>query len=42
MAATRVEVVRQGLQPLEGAREALHQLRAAGHTVVIYTARGWG
>ncbi len=29
-------------QPIEGAREALAKLRAAGHTVVIYTARGWG
>lgn len=29
-------------EPLPGAREALQQLRAAGHTVVIYTARSWG
>lgn len=29
-------------EPIEGARQALHQLRAAGHTVVIYTARAWG
>jgi ribonucleotide monophosphatase NagD (HAD superfamily) len=29
-------------QPLDGAREGLRQLRAAGHTVVVYTARGWG
>ena len=26
---------------IDGAREALEQLRAAGHTIVIYTARGW-
>ncbi len=29
-------------KPLPGACEALRKLRAAGHTVVIYTARGWG
>jgi trehalose-6-phosphatase len=29
-------------QPIPGAREALQKLRAAGHTVVIYTARSWG
>ncbi|MBK9118001.1 MAG: hypothetical protein IPM18_00110 [Phycisphaerales bacterium] len=29
-------------EPLPGAREALRKLRAAGHTVIIYTARGWG
>ena len=28
-------------KPVDGAREALRQLRAAGHTVVIYTARNW-
>jgi uncharacterized HAD superfamily protein len=28
-------------QPLPGAREALQRLRAAGHTIVIYTARNW-
>jgi uncharacterized HAD superfamily protein len=28
-------------KPLEGAREALERLRAAGHTIVIYTARTW-
>ncbi len=28
-------------QPLPGAREALAQLKAAGHTIVVYTARGW-
>ncbi len=28
-------------QPIAGAKEALAQMRAAGHTVVIYTARGW-
>lgn len=27
--------------PIDGAREALRKLRAAGHTVVIYTARNW-
>lgn len=27
--------------PLPGAREAVARLRAAGHTVIIYTARGW-
>lgn len=29
-------------QPIVGAREALRRLRAAGYTVVIYTARSWG
>lgn len=29
-------------EPIAGACEALRMLRAAGHTVVIYTARGWG
>jgi ribonucleotide monophosphatase NagD (HAD superfamily) len=29
-------------KPIAGAREALQKLRAAGHIVVIYTARGWG
>lgn len=28
--------------PIAGAAEALRRLRAAGHVVVIYTARGWG
>lgn len=28
-------------EPLPGARAALEALRAAGHTVVIYTGRGW-
>ena len=28
-------------EPIAGAREALHRLRAAGHTVVVYTARSW-
>jgi uncharacterized HAD superfamily protein len=28
-------------KPIEGAREALAQLKAAGHTIVVYTARGW-
>lgn len=28
--------------PIEGAREAISKLRSAGHTVVVYTARGWG
>jgi hydroxymethylpyrimidine pyrophosphatase-like HAD family hydrolase len=27
--------------PLPGAREALEELVAAGHTVVIYSARSW-
>lgn len=27
--------------PIRGAREALEKLRAAGHTIVVYTARGW-
>ena len=27
--------------PIPGAREALSALRAAGHTIVVYTARGW-
>jgi trehalose-6-phosphatase len=29
-------------RPIAGAREALKKLRRAGHTIVIYTARGWG
>lgn len=29
-------------RPMDGAKEALAQLRAAGHTVIVYTARGWG
>lgn len=29
-------------EPIAGARVALRKLRAAGHTVVIYTGRGWG
>ena len=28
-------------QPIEGAREALKALKDAGHTIVVYTARGW-
>lgn len=28
-------------KPIEGAREALQTLKDAGHTIVIYTARGW-
>lgn len=28
-------------QPLPGAKEALAQLKAAGHTIVIYTGRAW-
>ncbi len=28
-------------QPIAGAREALERLRAAGHTVIVYTGRGW-
>lgn len=28
-------------KPIEGAREALQDLKDAGHTIVIYTARGW-
>ncbi len=28
-------------EPLAGAKDALAQLRAAGHILVIYTARGW-
>lgn len=28
-------------EPLPGAREALRKLRALGHTIVVYTARGW-
>lgn len=27
--------------PIRGAKEALAALRAAGHTIIIYTARGW-
>jgi len=29
-------------QPIKGAGAALKKLRAAGYTIVIYTARGWG
>jgi trehalose-6-phosphatase len=29
-------------EPIAGAREALQKLRAAGHIVVIYSARSWG
>jgi hypothetical protein len=28
-------------KPLDGARESIRKLRADGHTVIIYTARGW-
>lgn len=28
-------------KPLDGAREALASLKAAGHTIIIYTGRGW-
>jgi len=28
-------------QPIDGAREALQQLKAAGHTIIVYTGRGW-
>lgn len=28
-------------QPIEGAQEAIAALRKAGHTVVLYTGRGW-
>ena len=28
-------------EPIDGARDALRQLRAAGHTVIVYTARNW-
>jgi hypothetical protein len=28
-------------EPIAGAREALKELKHAGHTIVIYTARGW-
>jgi uncharacterized HAD superfamily protein len=28
-------------KPIEGAREALQSLKSAGHTIVVYTARGW-
>ena len=28
-------------EPMPGAREALQRLRDAGHSIVIYTARGW-
>ncbi len=28
-------------KPLDGARDALRKLREAGHTVIVYTARGW-
>ena len=27
--------------PLPGAREALQKFHAAGHTIIIWTARGW-
>ena len=27
--------------PIAGAKEALQELKNAGHTIVIYTARGW-
>ena len=27
--------------PIAGAREALAKLRTEGHTIVVYTARGW-
>jgi phosphoglycolate phosphatase-like HAD superfamily hydrolase len=26
---------------IPGAREALERLRAAGHTIIVYTGRGW-
>jgi histidinol phosphatase-like enzyme len=28
-------------EPIDGAREALQALKDAGHTIVVYTARGW-
>jgi len=28
-------------EPIAGAREALRELKQAGHTIVVYTARGW-
>lgn len=28
-------------KPLDGAKEALDALKAAGHAIVVYTARGW-
>lgn len=28
-------------EPIAGAKEALRELKTAGHTIVIYTARGW-
>jgi hypothetical protein len=28
-------------KPLPGARDALQKMRDAGHTIIIYTARGW-
>jgi len=28
-------------QPVPGAREALARLKAAGHTVIVYTGRNW-
>jgi len=28
-------------EPLPGARQALEKLRNAGHTIIVYTARGW-
>jgi ribonucleotide monophosphatase NagD (HAD superfamily) len=27
--------------PIPGAKEALAKLKAAGHTIIVYTARGW-
>jgi uncharacterized HAD superfamily protein len=39
---TEEKTFERGLaQPIEGAREALQALRAAGHTIIVYTARGW-
>src|SRR5688572_1557188 len=28
-------------EPIAGAREALAKLKAEGHTIIVYTARGW-
>jgi hypothetical protein len=28
-------------EPIAGAQAALARLKAAGHTIVVYTARGW-
>lgn len=28
-------------EPIAGAKEALARLKASGHSIVIYTARGW-